>query len=95
MSYKNKGFLISYNSAEMLEGLSDEAFGIVIRACIERQRDGKPFPKTSDLALKMVYTHFETIIRNRESGSLGGISNMKNNYGTYATNPENWENDYK
>ena len=73
MAYNlDSGFLVLYPQWDMWKLLSNEQIGIMLRASIERQTEGKPFPNTDDALLKMAMLASEGIIQNRLQGSQGG-----------------------
>lgn len=66
--YLDKGFLVPYTQSPIIDELDDASVGILLKACIKRQRDGIPFPKVENPSLNIAMLSFEPIIQNRLNG---------------------------
>lgn len=81
------GLLINYEDAAMLEQLSNDEIGFIVRASVRFQRDGEPMPETNNPAVKMILTRFEYLIIKRLNGQKGGKANHERNAQNYTENP--------
>ena len=71
----DKGFLVPYSQAPVIESMDDVSAGVLLKACIKRQRDGVPFPTANNPVLHMAFLSFESIIQSRLFGQKGGKAN--------------------
>lgn len=81
------GLLINYDDAAMLEQLSNEEIGFIVRASVRFQRDGEPMPDDNNLAVKLLLNRFENLITKRLNGQKGGLANYERNAQNYQENP--------
>ncbi len=63
----DKGFLVPYTQVPIIEALDDESAGILLKACIKRQREGVPFQTVDNPVLHMAMLAFEPIIQNGDT----------------------------
>ena len=85
------GFLLTFDHADLIDGFNDAQYGALIRACVDYQRNGTPFPETGDKMLRGAFIMFKKVIDRRNAGSKGGQTTAQRHGQQWRENGFPWD----